>query len=198
MESTQNLARRPPELPLKPTSRIVPLQSFAFTPAIQSLQNLNRNRFYRPDIGRFLSADKMNDSKYVYVGNDPIRYIDAQGLTRGAPGVGFTTFCENKYRYTGALSEGLDCNTSDHFNHTGRPGCGSIESPWLKICYQELFWDMAAASASPTAQTDFEEQFKRACDKVPGRTNCTVLRSGGMFCSCCKQYDCCPTPPPSR
>jgi hypothetical protein len=56
------------------------------TPPIQPLQNLNRNRFYRPDIGKFLSKDPRPDTRslhqwYQYVQNMPIDLNDPDGAT---------------------------------------------------------------------------------------------------------------------
>ena len=61
---------------------------WAFGPcgAGESLQYLNRNRFYRPDIGRFLSRDKqVRKQLYNYVDNQPIGLVDPNGLQGVAP-----------------------------------------------------------------------------------------------------------------
>jgi hypothetical protein len=50
-------------------------------PPFQPLQYLNRNRFYRPDLGRFLSVDALQGG-YAYVGNGPTFAIDPTGLVR--------------------------------------------------------------------------------------------------------------------
>jgi RHS repeat-associated protein len=40
-----------------------------------------RNRYYDPEVGRFLSQDPiMADHPYVYVRNNPVRFIDPSGL----------------------------------------------------------------------------------------------------------------------
>ena len=41
----------------------------------------NRFRFYRPDLGRFLTRDLLPGHAYVYVSNNPLRYTDPLGLS---------------------------------------------------------------------------------------------------------------------
>ena len=45
-------------------------------------QSYLRNRYYSPSIGRFITEDPVQDEMnwYVYAGNNPIRYIDPNGL----------------------------------------------------------------------------------------------------------------------
>ena len=56
--------------------------AFPLSASGQPLQNLNRNRFYRPDIGRFLSSDPLTVLPlgwYTYVYNSPIGLVDPYG-----------------------------------------------------------------------------------------------------------------------
>jgi RHS repeat-associated protein len=43
-----------------------------------------RASYYDPSVGRFLSEDPIQsaESAYVYVGNDPVNYVDPEGLSR--------------------------------------------------------------------------------------------------------------------
>mgnify|MGYP001564548037 CR=1 FL=1 len=68
--------------------------AFSSSAPVEPLQYLNRNRFYRPDLGRFLSADPLSTplnvrgralvrvmviSPYRYTLNNPLKYTDPSG-----------------------------------------------------------------------------------------------------------------------
>jgi RHS repeat-associated protein len=55
--------------------------AFSFSALGKPLQYLNRNRFYRPGEGRFLSVDPVHKGNpYTYVGNSPLIFSDPYGL----------------------------------------------------------------------------------------------------------------------
>ena len=69
--------------PLEPSRQAQTPNPWAFGPCEPAglLQNLNRNRFYRPDLGRFLSSDPVADYPYyLYAYNLPLTFVDPYGM----------------------------------------------------------------------------------------------------------------------
>jgi RHS repeat-associated protein len=80
MESTAAASSVSVESAMMPPSRVAPLPRFSKTSSGKPQQNLYRNRFYRPDLGRFLSKDPVEGGNpYAYVGNSPLSLTDPSG-----------------------------------------------------------------------------------------------------------------------